>query len=175
VSKVTVRDLKRHLAGRTHNELVGDIADLFSKLDAVKDYYQLRLGDSADEDVLVKYKKSIQHEFFPEHGYGLMRLSVARKAIADYKKVAASLEGVIELMLFYVETGVAFTNAYGDIDEPFYNSMESMYARTLELIAKQNLQDRFEARCRKIVDDTTLIGWGFHDALSELYHEHFER
>ena len=102
-----------------------------------------------------------------------MRLSVARKAITDYKKVATSLEGVIELMLFYVETGVAFTNAYGDIDEPFYNSMESMYARTLELIAKHNLQDRFAARCRKIVDDTAPIGWGFHDALSELYHEHF--
>ena len=32
----------------------------------------------------------------------------------------------------------------------------------------------FEARCRKIVDDTALIGWGFHDALSDSYHEHFK-
>jgi len=29
-------------------------------------------------------------------------------------------------MLHYVETGTEFTNTYGDIDEPFYNSLISM-------------------------------------------------
>ena len=72
-------------------------------------------------------------------------------------------------MLFYVEQGVKFTNAYGDIDEPFYNSMESMYAKALELITKYDLKDVFYPRCRRIVDDTSGIGWGFHDTLGDLY------
>jgi hypothetical protein len=55
------------------------------------------------------------------------RGSVARKAVSDYKKVSASKFGLADVMLYYVEMGVQFTNAYGDIDEAFYNSMESMY------------------------------------------------
>ena len=31
-------------------------------------------------------------------------------------------------MLFYVECGVEFTNMYGDINEAFYYSIESMFA-----------------------------------------------
>ena len=31
-------------------------------------------------------------------------------------------------MLYYVECGVEFTNLYGDIDERFYSSLESMFA-----------------------------------------------
>jgi hypothetical protein len=66
-------------------------------------------------------------------------------------------------MLFYVEQGVAFTNAYGDIDAPFYSSMESMYERALKLIKKESLQDQLLDRCQNIVNETHGIGWGFHN------------
>jgi Family of unknown function (DUF6155) len=72
-------------------------------------------------------------------------------------------------MLFYVEQGVKFTNAYGDIDESFYNSMESMYEKAVEWIIKYEIQDVFKERCMRIVKDTSSVGWGFYDALSDIY------
>jgi hypothetical protein len=78
------------------------------------------------------------------------------------------------MMLFYVEQGVKFTNAYGDINEAFYNSMESMFDKAVELIRKQDLKELFQQRCQKIVGDTYDIGWGFYDTLSEIYNDAFE-
>lgn len=82
-------------------------------------------------------------------------------------------EGLADIMIFFVEMGVQFTNAYGDINEPFYNSMESMYERAIKFITDHGIQDMFKTRCKKIVEDTVNIGWGFHDGLSNLYSEFF--
>ncbi len=174
MSKILVRDLKRYLKQRTHDELVADIATLFKKFDVVKEYYQIQLDETSTEEIVGRYKADIKQEFFPERGYGQARLSVARKAITDCKKVVTSHQGIADLMLYYVEMGVAFTAAYGDISEPFYNSMESMYERVIKLIIEYNMQDQFEARCKKVVRQTARMGWGFPDALQAIYDEHFE-
>jgi hypothetical protein len=173
MKQITLRELKRYLNDRSQTELINDIAELFNRLDAVKDFYSFRLVGGYDEQLVETHKQRIKNEFFPTRGFGSAKLSVARKAITDYKKVASSAEGVVELMVFYVEMGVRFTNEYGDIDEAFYNSMESMYEQAAKLIVKHEMQDKFESRCRKIVSDTSGIGWGFHDELSELYAEYF--
>ena len=171
--KITLRELRQYLKGRSQAELIDDIADLFSKLEPVRDYYSIRLGAGHDEGLLARYKAIIQQEFFPARGYGQARLSVARRAITDYKRMSTSIEGLVDLMLFYVEMGVRFTNAYGDIDESFYESLESTYERAAKLIVEHGLQDQFEPRCRDIVADTASIGWGFHDNLSLMYGELF--
>lgn len=72
-----------------------------------------------------------------------------------------------------MEQGVKFTNAYGDIDEAFYISIENTYEDALKLIAKNNLHDKFKERCENIISDTQGIGWGFHDTLSDYYEEHY--
>ncbi len=40
-------------------------------------------------------------------------------------------------MLYYVACGNDFTLEFGDIDEPFYKSMESMFARLVETLIVQ--------------------------------------
>lgn len=172
MAKITLTALKRHLAQHSHDELVGDIADLFTRLDAVKDYYALRLTGPS-EDLVAGYKAKIENEFFPARGYGKARLAVARKAITDYKKLAPPPASLADLMLYYVEMGVQFTNTYGDINVSFYSSMETMYEQAARLIVANELHDEFETRCKEIVDDTRNIGWGFHDALADSFAEHF--
>jgi hypothetical protein len=174
MAKLTPKQLEKHLNARSHDDLVIDILELFKRLDAVKDFYQLRLSGTPTEEVLERYKAQIKKEFFPARGYGQARLSIAKKPVSDYAKVSDSAEGQADMMLYYVEMGVKFTNAYGDIDEPFYNSMESMYERACKWIAKHELLDEFSGRCLKIVWDTGNIGWGFHDTLGEIYHEYIE-
>jgi hypothetical protein len=120
-------------------------------------------------EVLAKYKKTIEDEFFPARGFGKAKLSIAKKAISDYKKVCNNEVDTIDIMLFYVEQGVKFTLAYGDIDEAFYASMEGMYQKALSAITELDVKNIFEQRSRKIVTDTSEIGWGFHDTLSEIF------
>jgi hypothetical protein len=169
----SITTLKKYLKSRSQDQLINDIAELYKRVPAVKDYYQIKLNPQAETEVLEKYMKIIKDEFFPTRGYGKARLSVARKAINDYKKIAGTPTSVADIMLFYVEQGVRFTSEYGDIDEPFYISMESMYESALQWMEKHELKDVFHPRCKRIIDDTRNMGWGFHDTLQEIYHESF--
>jgi len=167
--------LKRYLRAASREHLVTEIADLFTKFDVVRDYYQSKLSPEGDTQVIEKYKAIIKNEFFPAHGFGEARLSIARKAVSDYKKVYRTEASLADLMLFYVEMGVEFTNTYGDIDEPFYDSMESMYEKAVRFIIENEMQEVFERRCKKIVSDTAEMGWGFNEALECIYEQQFDR
>ena len=47
MKKITRAKLEQYLRQHTHRELLGDIIDLFTRLDAVKENYQQRLsGDT---------------------------------------------------------------------------------------------------------------------------------
>jgi hypothetical protein len=169
----SLTDLKKYLKNSSKEDLISDILELFKRFNSVKDYYQIKVSPQEEIKVSAKYKKIVEDEFFPTRGLGKAKLSVAKKGVAEYKKIAESPVAVADIMLFYVEQGVKYTNAYGDIDEPFYNSMESMYEKSVEWIIRYEIQDIFKNRCIKIVEDTSGIGWGFHDALSDIFSSAF--
>lgn len=125
------------------------------------------------EEILEKYKKIIVDEFFPERGYPTLRYSVAKKAISDYKKISEDNKSIAELMMIYVENGVEFTNTYGDIDGQFYNSISGMFVNLLEFISKNNLEETFKHRCRRVMEQSDGIGWGFGDFMVETYYNYF--
>ncbi len=166
--------LNQYLKNRSKEDLISDISELFKKFDSVKDYYQIKLSPKEETQVVTKYRKIIEDEFFPSRGIGKAKLSAAKKAITEYRKISTNPASTVDIMLFYVEQGVRFTKAYGDIDEPFYNSMESMYEKAIQWITKHEIQDIFKERCAKIVNDTSGIGWGFHDAISHIYSDVFD-
>jgi len=175
MKKMNVSELKKKLKSKTQKELIDDIATLFKSFDVVKEYYQVQLFDN-DESVLQKYKAIIEHEFFPisERKDPPARLSVAKKAITEYKKLTSSGINITDIMVFYVETGVRFTIEYGDIDEAFYISMESMYEKAIKFIDKNGLATIFNNRLLAIVNNTEGMGWGFHDGLADLYHTYIK-
>ncbi len=173
LKNMNVSELKKKLKSKTQKELIDDIAKLFKLFDVVKEYYQVQLFGN-DERVLQKYKVIIEHEFFPisERKDPPARLSVAKKAITEYKKLTTSGINIADIMVFYVETGVRFTIEYGDIDEAFYISMESMYEEALKFIVENGLATIFNNRLLTIVSDTEGMGWGFHDGLADLYYSY---
>ena len=63
--------------------------------------------------------------------------------------------GTLELMVHYLEQGNQFTVDYGDIDEPFYAGLESMFDRILNALDKEsaNSQKRFVPRLEAVVVD----------------------
>jgi len=169
-----INDLKKNLKELTKEELIKSIVDLYKKNDFVKDYYSSKYADGSNLSILIKHKDIIESELFPARGDGRGRLAVAKKAITEFKKLSNDKNSIAELMVFYVETGVRYTDCYGDIDEPFYLSMESMYERAMKYIVSNGLIDKYNERCLKIVNDTTNMGWGFHDQLCEVYYGYVE-
>jgi hypothetical protein len=164
-------DIKKELRNLDKEKLVELIVDLYKKNKSVKEFLDFYVNPN-EKELFLKYKDKVYEAFYPKRG-DRFKLSDGKKAISDFKKLEASNELLSELMLFYVETGVEFTNEFGDIDEPFYNSVASVYSNALKLMSKENILDKFADRTKKIVDDTSGIGWGFHDELGDIYSDFY--
>jgi hypothetical protein len=164
--------IKKHLQKFNKEQLIGQIMELHKKYKDVKTYYEYTLNPNSTTQV-EKVKKTIHKLFNPPFGQD-PKLREARKEVSGFKKLSPPEEDIADVMLHYVECGVKFTNEYGDINEPFYNSVASMFRSACEFIKANGMQEQFIARGKKIMDDTNGIGWGFHDELSDYYAEFFE-
>lgn len=165
-------NIKAYLAGFTKEQLIEQIIELNKKYKDVKSYYHFFLNpDSSKQSD--KVKTAILHCFFPTRGYKL-RLKDARKAVSDFKKLSPDEASLLDVMLYYVECGVDFTNDFGDIDEPFYSSVARMFAQAGVLYIHMAKNKDVHDRAEKIMNDTSGIGWGFHDELTHIYYEYFK-
>ena len=148
------------------------VKDLYDHAADNRNFLEARL--QADDDggvALEKYRRKIVEQFFPRYGNGIgkLKLGEARKAIRDYRKATGNLAGTLELMLTYVENGTKFTCEYGDIDEPFYNSLDSVLAELARLLVRDGaeLYPRFQDRLLAVEDAASNIGWGYCDTVRD--------
>lgn len=160
-------DLKKELKKLDKDKLIELIADLYRKNKSVKEFFDFYVNPD-ERELFNKYRDKIFEAFYPKRGYNY-KLKDAKQAISDFKNLRPSSDLLADLMLFYVETGVSFTNDFGDINESFYESLATAFVDSLVLMEKESLLNKFEERARKIVDDTSEIGWGFHDDLAEAW------
>ena len=169
--KMGLREIKNELKKLDKDKIVDILTDLYKKNKAVKEYFDFYF-DPNEKELFKKYRDKVFEAFYPKRGDNL-KLKDGKKAISDFKKLGPSTELIPDLMLFYVETGVEYTNDFGDIDDNFYSSLESTYVEALKLMRKENLLDKFAERTSKVINDTDNIGWGFHDYLSYVYSEFY--
>jgi len=160
-------DIKKELKKFDKDKLINIIADLYKTNKSVKEFFDFYVNPN-ERQLFNKYRDKIFEAFYPKRGFKY-KLKDGKQAISDFKKLGPSADLLADLMLFYVETGVKFTNDFGDIDEVFYSSMETTYVAALTLMRKENLLDKFADRAGKVVSDTSGIGWGFHDYLCDAH------
>ncbi|MEC5425456.1 DUF6155 family protein [Virgibacillus sp. C22-A2] len=148
------------------------MTDLYKLNDDVHHYLSVKyLGEETIQDLFVNAQKEIKDEFFPDKGFGKMRLAKAKGAITNFKKLSNDHFRTVDLMLFYVEVGTEFTNTYGDIDGKFYDSMNSMYDKVIvECEKDETLFKEIKDRLYAVVAESDGIGWGYHDVLEESYY-----
>lgn len=170
--KVSIPDLKRALRSYDHDVLISMMVECYKMSDDVKNYIHVLLNpEEAINDLYIKTQKVIFNEFFPEKGFAKLRLAQAKKAITEFKKYSKDELKTLDLMIYYVEVGVDFTNTYGDINERFYSSIGAMYESALKKIdGDDRIESLFKDRLKSIVDKTSEIGWGFHDYLADVYY-----
>lgn len=160
-------DIKKELKKLDKDKLIDLVADLYKKNKSVKEFFDFYVNPD-ERKLFEKYRAKVFEAFYPKRGYNY-KLKDGKQAISDFKKLGTSTELLADLMLCYVETGVKFTNDFGDINETFYKSLATTFVDSLTLMRKEDLLDKFENRVGKVVDDTSGIGWGFHDYLVQVW------
>ena len=148
--------------------LIALVKDLHDASPDNRDFLLARFQAEDDAGAaLEKYRHKIVEQFFPSRGDGKLKLAEARKAIRDYRKATGNLTGTIDLMLTYVENGTEFTHEFGDINEFFYNSLESVLNEMSQLLMCDGpeLYPRFRERIRRLATHADGIGWGYGDAV----------
>ncbi|HLG17047.1 MAG TPA: hypothetical protein VJH03_21480 [Blastocatellia bacterium] len=164
---------RKHLATLDKPALLALVKDLYDSGAGNRDFIQARCqaADSGGE-VLETYRNKIVEQFFSKRadGIGALKLGVARKAIRDYRKATGNLSGTAELLMTYAENGAEFTREYGDIDEPFYSSVESVLGELAGLLRREarEMYPQFSERLARVEQMTEGIGWGFHDFIADV-------
>jgi len=152
-------DVKHTIAGFYRPGLMGIIGDLYRLSRANRDFLHARFSIGANPQK--PYKKVIKESLYPDvMSNKPIRISPAKKAISDYAKAVGDVNGVAELMVYFVECGNQCTLDYGDIDGPFYDALISMYDRALDRVLELPEQARqtFRERLYRIM--TLHLGSG---------------
>jgi hypothetical protein len=163
--------LRRHLATWDKPGLLALVKDLYEVSAANRDFIEARCQDGeGGAEILEKYRAKIIEQFYPKRGEPKLKLREARKAINDYRKATGNLPGTAELLMTYVEQGAEFTSDYGDIDEPFYNSVASALNELATLLRREapEVYPQFRHRLAKVEQITQGVGWGFHDHIADV-------
>ena len=165
--------IRRQMKDWSRPVLLALIKDLHDTSAANRDFLRARFqSEDTSGEALEKYRERIVEQFFPRRGYGKLKLAEARKAIRDYRKATGNIAGTIDLMLTYVENGTDFTREFGDINEAYYNSLESVMNEMSQLLCREGaeLYPRFRERIRRLESNAGHIGWGYGDYLRERVH-----
>ncbi|GBE00930.1 hypothetical protein BMS3Abin08_00354 [bacterium BMS3Abin08] len=161
------------LVDKEKSELLKLIADLYSHSAENKSFIHSRY--SVGGQTLEPYRSIISESLYPDvYKKQPIRLSIGKKAISDYFKATKDKAGRLELMVRYLETGNKFTVEFGDIDEQFYSSLESMFERILAVLRKQSadVQEKYFSRLEDVVSSARNIGWGYYDYISDIFSEY---
>jgi phosphate uptake regulator len=162
------KSLQKNLERSSSKGLIKLVRALYDLNDQNRRFLCARLvsGDSNLQD----YKAIIRRALYPDvcSKDDRLDLRAGRKAISDFKKASNDPGGVLELMVYYVEEGNKFTVDYGDIDEQFYSSLESMFDAVLRILKKSpdTMVARFLPRLRAVVAKADGIGWGYYDCIA---------
>lgn len=153
------------------SEIIKMVLELYSARKEAKEYLDF-YAEPNEGQKLEEYKHIIREEFYPSRNREpKTRFSVCRKALSDFKKLKPSEDSVAELMVFYMENACQFTYDYGDMWEQFYDSVESNFDKTLRHIVLYDLWDKYDSRIKQCLRWASPCGWGFPDALNDMYEE----
>ena len=168
---ITITQLKKELKDLPADDLIRLIIDIAQTSPLAKEFLTVRFaGKKEANEIFEKYKERVEYEFFPPNGFGRLNLREAKKAVTDFKKICQDENMGLDIMLFYVENCIEFTDTYGDINETFYNSAASVYNNIVKEInsADKSLYNKFANRIEAAVANA-CDGWGFRDEMTDIY------
>ena len=172
--KPSWKDVKSSIKDFDKIQLIKLIEDLYKLTDNNKHFLHARFipGKDRKNPYKRKIRNSLYIDVVDNEDFDFCG---AEQAIDEYSKAVGDLEGMADLMIYYVECGNKFTVDYGDMDEDFYDTMLDMYDRAIKTILKmpKNKQGIYRKRLKKIITSSGDIGWGYSDGLRDYFYEAF--
>lgn len=166
------KNLEEYLNTQHKTVLEKQIIELYNLFPQVKEYYNFRINSEIGCDVFQEYKEIIRKEFLPKEGKVDVHYSKITNSIREFEKLTDNNYSVVELMFYYVDLGVQFTNLYGIMEERIYLSIEATFDKALKYILKYSLQDKFEDDIENILNNICEIGFDFKNSMNNIYSEY---
>lgn len=171
IMKIT--EVKKYLNTLTNEQTIEIILKMYNLSVANKNYVINKINPEYENNLLVEYKNIIENEFAFQHDDFSLDFKTIKNSIKQYQSISCNPKNVIELILFYVECGINFTQDYGDIGEKFYDDISNAYHDALKCIFKHNLSSEFKNTCLKLQVKANGIGYGFSDYMSDLFYGYY--
>jgi hypothetical protein len=167
----TAPQIKKELRNFEKEKLVSIIMDCYKMSGEVRDYINNLLDpDEAIENLYNKAKSQILHEFFPKHGSNKFKITHAKKAITEFKRLTKDNDRTLDLMIFYVEMGIGYVHFNRNPGEYFFESLVSMYGKAVEeLKGRIDTYKPYYERLHNIIEDASHIGEEFQMKLRKLF------
>ena len=167
-------EIRKKLASCSERDLLGLISELYELSKENLNFLEARFLQ--DTSALDRYKAHIKRYLAPDEPWKpSQQISIreAKKAISDYRKASSNAINLIDLMVYYIECGTDFSCEFGDMDEAYYASLESMFDKAVTLMKKQPLDDveDFISRLEDVVQNAKSFGWGYYDTISVILEE----
>jgi hypothetical protein len=166
-------DLKGRLIDLDRVGLIALIQDLYAASKDNQAFLHARFG--LGDDVLKPYKATIDRWLWPDVFKNQdTSVAKAKKAIADYRKAVGQSEGLAELMVYFCERAVGFSNDVGLQDEGYFDALVRMYGQALKAVGTLP-EERRSGLLARLEDVRRLgrnLGYGVCDDMDDLLAEH---
>lgn len=134
-------------------------------------------NEHSGSEQVKEFKSIIRESVYPENPeyFSSGGMAIAVRTFKAYEKSGGNKEGLIDLMLFFVECGSQFTGDYGSIDEDFYTILEDVFEEVLGLIKESGpmVLASYESRLRAIEKEMRDTDWGYGDQIQDLLDMNF--
>lgn len=169
-----IKELRKFLDKQEKQDIIEELVSLTKNYSELREYFLIKIKPEYEVEILNQYKQKIKDEFIIYKGMSGLNFNLMKKSLTDFKKISDNKKLIIDLHLSYVEYGVEFTNRYGDIGVTFYDNIEKTFDKALEMILVNNFQEYFYDRCKKIVNESDNIGWGFSCNMIDIFDYYFQ-
>ncbi|MGA9290965.1 MAG: hypothetical protein WCE54_07120 [Ignavibacteriaceae bacterium] len=173
--KNLIKDLER-------NELIEVILELSKISRKNEQFIKLIIQGSNNEHrekIVHNAKSKIRSVFFSKNGYPYEHINLkdARSIVSQYSKILKGFpDSILDLKLYYVESGVEVIKDWGDMYDSFYDSIGSMLTSFCsDLFNNYKYYGDFSKRIDQIIIDTKGVGWGFHEFVLDTIYNLKER
>ncbi len=161
--------IKQQLNEKSKEELIDLIKKIFDFSPEAQAMLQANMIESSDKTAIELFRENIKKNFTVNRGFSKNMLTDSKRMIQEYSKTTKNTVGIIDLLLTYLESGTEYTVVNGDINEPFYDSLESAFNEMSNMIriCGKDTYKQFKTRINNLTKDADSIGWGYGDFLIE--------
>jgi len=166
--------LKKLISKMSPSEMSEFILDMYSNSKQCREYIDHFLNPEKGKESLVKYKKLILKEFYPNNPSNAnLNFSVAKKAIKDFAAMQPDPLYLGELMIYLPDLACKYTNEHGDMYSIYYTKTESCFHLAMSYISDHGLLDIFKEHAKRCVHNSRRCGYNFSDYMQKAFLKYY--